>query len=217
MLAKKTAIIALSGLINTAGVAFADSASGSAGASPIIAAFGDSLSAGYQLPPQAGFAPVLQRRLQATHAGAVVVNAAIAGETSSDARLRVGWMLKQTKPDLVILAFGANDMLMGLPTAALYDNLSRVISEIQASGAKVLLAGMLAPHNAGERYQAEFQAVYTRLAQEYNVKLYPFFLEGVATVVDLNLPDGLHPNEKGVAVMVDNILPTVIEVLDAKP
>ncbi len=181
-----------------------------------IVAFGDSLSSGYYLPKEAGFAPVLEKNLQQKGIMAQVINAAIAGETSSDARARVNWMLKKHKPDLVIIEFGANDMLMGLPLNALYDNLSVVIDAIQANNTKILLVGMQAPVNSGTQYQNQLIQVYERLADEKKVELYPFFLKDVAAVESLNLADGLHPNPEGVLIIVNNILPSVLQLLPAE-
>lgn len=179
---------------------------------PVIAAFGDSLSAGYDLPVEDGFAPQLQAALAEQGIAATVLNAAVSGDTSADGRRRVAWMLRK-KPDLVIVALGANDMLRAMPTAQLYQNLNDIIARIKESGAAVLLAGMLAADNLGEEYKTEFAAVYQRLADEHQVALYPFFLKDVATVEHLNLADGLHPNREGVATIVANILPFVVRAL----
>ena len=180
----------------------------------VIATFGDSLSAGYGLPEAQGFAPVLQRALQSEGRSVRVVNAAISGETSANARQRVNWMLEKYRPDMVIIEFGANDMLRGLPTESVYENLSVVIEAIQTAGAKILLAGMLATPNNGLFYQNDFAEVYERLEDDHDIALYPFFLEGVATVPSLNLDDGIHPNAAGVRTIVKNITPHVLDVLD---
>lgn len=184
-----------------------------AGASPpVVAAFGDSLSSGYYLPADAGFAPMLAAALNAHGTPAKVINAAVAGDTSGDALLRVDWMLRD-KPVLVIVELGANDMLRGLPPSLLYDNLNAILAKIKESGAQVLLAGMRAPPNMGADYAAEFAAVYPRLAKAHDIPLFPFFLQDVAAQVELNLQDGMHPNAAGVRVIVNNILPQVVRLL----
>ena len=181
----------------------------------IVAAFGDSLSAGYQLPQAQGFAAVLEQLLRARGVAVRVVNAAVSGDTTSDGLLRVDWMLDSTKPDLVIVQFGANDMFRGLPVEVIRQNLDAIVNRIRATGAAVLLAGMLAPDNNGAEYQRQFAAQYRELSAQYNIPLYPFFLRDVALQPTLNLPDGLHPNAAGVRVIAANIAPLVAEAIAA--
>ena len=181
----------------------------------IVAAFGDSLSAGYQLPQAQGFAAVLEQLLRARGLAVRVVNAAVSGDTTSDGLLRVDWMLDSTKPDLVIVQFGANDMFRGLPVEVIRQNLDAIVNRIRATGAAVLLAGMLAPDNNGAEYQRQFAAQYRELSAQYNIPLYPFFLRDVALQPTLNLPDGLHPNAAGVRVIAANIAPLVAEAIAA--
>lgn len=181
----------------------------------IVAAFGDSLSAGYQLPQAQGFAAVLEKMLRARGVAVRVVNAAVSGDTTSDGLLRVDWMLDSTKPDLVIVQFGANDMFRGLPVEVVRQNLDAIVNRIRATGAAVLLAGMLAPDNNGAEYQRQFAAQYRELSAQYNIPLYPFFLRDVALQPTLNLPDGLHPNAAGVRVIAANIAPLVAEAIAA--
>ena len=181
----------------------------------IVAAFGDSLSAGYQLPQAQGFAAVLEQLLRARGVAVRVVNAAVSGDTTSDGLLRVDWMLDSTKPDLVIVQFGANDMFRGLPVEVVRQNLDAIVNRIRATGAAVLLAGMLAPDNNGAEYQRQFAAQYRELSAQYDIPLYPFFLRDVALQPTLNLPDGLHPNAAGVRVIAANIAPLVAEAIAA--
>ena len=117
------------------------------------------------------------------------------------------------KPALVILELGANDALRGIDPKLVRANLDAMIKKIQASGAKLLLAGMKCPSNWGEHYQHEFERIYPELAQADGVALYPFFLDGVAMQPQLNQPDGLHPNARGVAVIVERIAPTVARLI----
>ncbi len=137
-----------------------------------------------------------------------VVNAGVSGDTTSGGLSRLDWALAD-RPDLVILALGANDALRGVDPATVRDNLDKMIQKIEACGAKLLLLGMLAPPNWGEEYKSAFDRIFPDLARAHHVPLYSFFLEGVAMKPELNQPDGLHPNEEGVAVLVDRIGPIV--------
>ena len=117
------------------------------------------------------------------------------------------------KPDFVILELGANDALRGLDPVAVRANLDKMIAKIQTSGAKVLLAGMVAPANWGEAYQQAFNRIYPELAEAHDIALYPFVLDGVALDPKLNQPDGLHPNQRGVAIIVEHIAPYVARLM----
>src|SRR5947208_5432032 len=179
---------------------------------PEILAFGDSITAGFGLPPDEAFPARLEARLRAQGIAAKVVNAGVAGDTTAGGLARLDWALAD-KPDVVILELGANDALRGIDPATVRANLEAMISRIQASGAKLLLTGMLAPPNWGEDYRREFDRIYPELAQAHGVALYPFLLDGVAMDARLNQPDGLHPNERGVAVLVDHIAPLVARLI----
>jgi acyl-CoA thioesterase-1 len=184
-------------------------ACGPAGARMLqIVDIGDSLTAGFGLPEEEAFPARLEARLKAQGLNVHIANAGVSGDTTAAGPALLDWALAD-KPDLVILALGANDALRGTPAAEVKANLDKMIEKIQASGAKLLLLGMLAPPNWGKDYQEAFDRIYTDLAQRHHVTLYPFFLEGVAMNPDLNQPDGLHPNEKGVGVLVDRIAPVV--------
>lgn len=215
-----TAIIALS----FAGAAIfaraADSSSAGAAAAPAesvprIAAFGDSLSSGYGLaaPAEQGFAPALQRALLTLGVRAEVQNHGVAGDTSDDGLNRLDWMLR-AKPDIVVVEFGANDMFRLFPPAHTRANLDAMLRRIRAAGAVPVLAGMLAPLNAGRDFAAAFNAMFPDLAAEHEIELYPFFLKDVATVPSLNLPDGLHPNAAGTERIAANIAPTVARAVE---
>jgi acyl-CoA thioesterase-1 len=179
---------------------------------PEILAFGDSITAGFGLPAEEAFPARLEARLRDQGIAAHVVNAGVAGDTTAGGRARLDWALAD-KPDVVILELGANDALRGIDPPTVRANLEAMISRIQASGAKLLLTGMLAPPNWGEEYQREFDRIYPELAQAHGVALYPFLLDGVAMDARLNQPDGLHPNERGVAVLVDHIAPLVARLI----
>jgi acyl-CoA thioesterase-1 len=179
---------------------------------PVILDFGDSLTAGYGMAATQAFPARLEAWLHERGIAARVVNAGVSGDTTAGGLARLDWALAD-KPDLVILALGANDALRGIEPSAVRDNLDKMIGKIKAGGAKVLLLGMLAPPNWGEEYKRDFDRIFPDLARLYQLPLYPFFLEGVAMRPELNQPDGLHPNERGVAVLVDRIAPLVADLI----
>ncbi len=179
-----------------------------------ILALGDSLTAGYGLPQGDGFTDQLQAALQGQGYDAVVLNAGVSGDTTAGGLARLDWALADA-PDIVIVELGANDALRGIDPASSRANLAAILDELQARGVPALLAGMLAPRNLGADYVDAFDGMYGALAEEYDVPLYPFFLEGVAAEPDLNQPDGIHPNASGVAIIVEGILPDVTAMLDA--
>lgn len=185
-----------------------------------ILAYGDSLTAGYQLKPGEGFAPQLEAALKARGHDVTVVMGGVSGDTSAQGRARLGWTLAgmKKKPDLVILELGANDMLRGQSPATARANLAAMIDQFRAGGARVILAGMRAQPNLGPAYVREFEAIYPGLAREKNIALYPFFMDGVATVPGMQLADGLHPTPRGVKEIVRRILPLVeLELARARP
>jgi len=177
-----------------------------------ILVFGDSIAAGFGLPQQEAFPARLEAKLRADGLSVHVINAGVSGDTTADGLARLDWSLAE-KPDLVILELGANDALRGLDPAAVRANLDKLIGKIQASGAKLLLAGMQAPANWGEQYQQAFNGIYPELAEAHGIPLYPFVLDGVALDPKLNQPDGLHPNERGVAIIVEHIAPYVARLM----
>ena len=182
---------------------------------PLVLAFGDSLTAGYQLPLADGFTAQLERALRGKGIAATVHNAGVSGDTSTGGRARLAWVLGglHAQPDLVILELGANDMLRGVDPAAVRVNLDAMLADLRARHIPVLLAGMRAAPNLGAPYVRRFDAIYPELASKYRVPLYPFFLDGVTLHPDLQLPDRLHPTARGVAVMVRGILPAVVRAL----
>lgn len=186
---------------------------------PLVLAFGDSLTAGYGLDPGLGFAPQLQATLRRHGIAAKVVDGGVSGDTSEAGKARLGWTLDglERKPDLVILELGANDMLRGVDPAETRANLDAILAKLREAGLKVLLAGMRAAPNLGPDYGGAFEQAYADLAAKYEVPLYPFFLEGVATEPTLNLPDGVHPNEAGIAEIVRRILPHVLAAAGLQP
>ena len=180
-------------------------------AGPLIWALGDSLTAGYGLPPADGFTPQLQAALRKAGVPATVRNGGISGDTAAQGKARLLWGLRGlgAKPDLVIVELGANDMLRGLPAAATEASLDAILAELQRRHIRVLVAGMRAAPNLGPDYRAAFDAIYPRLARKYKTGLYPFFLDGVAGRRALIQADGLHPNARGVTIVVRRMLPAV--------
>ena len=180
-----------------------------------LAVFGDSLSAGYQLPEEAGFPKVLELALRKAGHRVDVINASVSGDTSTGGLARIDWALNG-KIDGVIVELGANDMLRGIEPEKTRDALDKIISRIKAKGAQVLLAGMIAAPGMGTHYESRFNAIYKELAEKHQIILMPFFLNGVAGNKKLNLPDSMHPNPEGVRLMVRNILPQVEKLIAGK-
>jgi len=178
----------------------------------VIVAFGDSLVAGYQLPPAAAFPVQLEKALKDKGYNVRVMNAGVSGDTAADGLARFDWAMPD-EADAVILEFGANDALRGIQVEETKKALSEMLQKLKARDLEVLLAGMEAPRNWGQDYVGAFRAMYESLAKEYNALLYPFFLEGVALNSSLNLDDGLHPNAEGVRHIVDKILPKVEQLI----
>jgi len=173
-----------------------------------LVALGDSLTAGYGLPASAAFPAKLQKALRDKGVTVEISNAGVSGDTTSGGLARLDWSLPKDV-DGVILELGANDALRGIDPQVARQSLEEILKRLKARNIPVLLCGMYAPPNYGEQYAAKFNAIYPELAKQYGVPLYPFFLEGIATVERLNQPDGLHPTEAGVETIVANILPTV--------
>jgi acyl-CoA thioesterase-1 len=181
----------------------------------LVLAFGDSLYAGYNLGPNEGFAPVLQRALEAQGIKARVVDGAVSGETTADGLRRLAFTLDglPRKPDLVLVGLGANDMLRGLDPAATRANLDGILSELKSRGIDTMMTGMMASRNLGPDYVAKFDPIYPDLARKFGVSLYPFFVEGVLGRRELLLDDGMHPNAKGIVTIVDKVAPLAAQEL----
>ncbi len=180
-----------------------------------ILAMGDSLTAGYGLPAEAGFPAQLERALKAEGYDVRIINAGVSGDTSAGGLARLDWALAD-QPHVAIVELGANDGLRGLDPVRMQANLDAIITRLKARQVRVLLTGMRAPPNFGRDYADSFAKVYPDLARRHGVALYPFFLDGVARQPQLNQTDGLHPTADGVKVIVTRILPMVRQVLDGK-
>lgn len=177
-----------------------------------ILALGDSLTAGLGVDPGDAFPAKLEAALKARGHDIVITNAGVSGDTSTAGAERLDWALADPV-DAVILELGANDALRGIDPDQTEKALDRILAELKTRKLPVLFAGMLAPRNLGPDYGKKFDALFPRLARKHGVLFYPFFLDGVAAEPALNQPDGLHPNSKGVDMIVTRILPITEDLL----
>jgi acyl-CoA thioesterase-1 len=177
---------------------------------------GDSLSSGWGLAAGESFPARLEAALRQAGHHVRVLNAGVAGDTTAGGRARLDWSLAD-KPDAAIIELGANDGLRGIDPAVTDANLDAILSRLAARDVAVLLTGMVAPPNLGTVYGDAFKAVFPRLARRHGVAFYPFFLDGVAGRAELNQHDGVHPNRRGVAILVDRIMPHVVRLLATLP
>jgi acyl-CoA thioesterase-1 len=180
-------------------------ADAAAAGAPRIVCLGDSLTEGYGLAPEQAWPTLIQESLRREGwPQAEVVNAGVSGSTSASAVSRLKWQLRR-KPDVLVLALGANDGLRGIAPDETRKNLAAAIDLAQTSGIVVLLAGMKMPPNYGPEYTKQFEGTFTALAIEKNVALIPFLLDGVAADPAFNLPDGIHPNAKGYEIVARTV------------
>ncbi|MBY2939470.1 arylesterase [Rhizobium leguminosarum] len=178
-----------------------------------LVGFGDSLMAGYQLPPGDGFPEKLQAALKAKGLDVAIANAGVSGDTTTGGLARIDWSVPDGT-DGVILELGANDALRGIPPEESAKNLDQMIIRLKERGIAVLLAGIIAPPNMGADYAARFNPIYQKLSEKHGLPLYAFFLDGVALEAGLKLDDGMHPNTKGVDVMVEKMEPAVTNFVE---
>lgn len=177
-----------------------------------ILALGDSLTAGYGLAPDEAFPVKLEAALKAKGHDVTIMNAGVSGDTAADGAARLDWALTDDVK-AVIVELGANDALRGLPPPQAEQALDEILGKLKSRNLPVLIAGMRAPPNLGQDYQMQFDGMYQRLADKYGALLYPFYLDGVAADRDLNQADGMHPNSKGVDVIVGRIIPAVEQLI----
>ncbi len=177
-----------------------------------IVAFGDSLSSGYGLRQSQAFPAQLQKELKARGHNVVITNGGVAGDTTAAGLARLDWSIGDDV-DAVIVEFGANDALRGIDPKATRANLQKIVGKLNQRQLPVLLAGMRSPANWGEGYADEFDSIFPALAKEHELLFYPFFLEGVVLNTKFNQDDGMHPNAKGVAEIVRQMLPSVEELI----
>jgi acyl-CoA thioesterase I len=179
---------------------------------PVIVAFGDSLTAGYGADPGESYPDYLQKDLNAKGYHYQVINQGISGNTTKDGVDRLQDALG-VKPVLVIVAFGGNDGLRGLPIASTRENLDQIVSTLLNSGAKVVLGGITLPPNYGSDYIRQFNQTYALLAAKYHVPLLPFLLQNVWGVPGSMQADGIHATDQGNAQVARNLLPLVVPLL----
>jgi acyl-CoA thioesterase I len=172
---------------------------------PRIVCFGDSLTAGFGLDSGQSYPDLLQQRLDRQGYRYHIINMGISGDTTQDGLARLAMVIAE-HPQIVVLEFGANDGLRGLPVSVAENNQARMIEALRKAGSQVVLAGMTLPPNYGPDYVAPFTAMYADLAKKYQLPLIPFLLAGVATKPDLMQADGLHPNAAGTKLVVENVM-----------
>lgn len=177
---------------------------------------GDSLSAAYGLPAEEGWVSLMEQELKQRRLADKVINASISGETSSGGLQRLPRLLADYRPDLVLLELGANDGLRGTPLQVMEQNLRRMVELSQASGAEVILIGIRIPPNYGPQYTQRFYSIYPDLAQEYQLPLVPFLLEGVALKPQLMQSDGLHPTAAAQPILLQTVWPHLVPLLQSE-
>ena len=178
----------------------------------VIAALGDSLTAGLGVAAEEAYPALLERRLRQAGFPYRVVNAGVSGDTSAGGLRRLDWVLR-SRPEIVIVALGANDGLRGVPVAALRDNLTAIVARLQASGVRVLLVGMRLPPNYGAAYADDFARTFHDVARRTSTAFLPFLLEGVGGDPALNQADGIHPNAAGQRAVAEQIWPSLEPLL----
>jgi acyl-CoA thioesterase I len=159
---------------------------------------GDSLTAGYRLKSSEALPVVLQEKLIAHGLEAEVINGGVSGDTTAGGHKRLEWMLEKHEPKLVFVALGGNDMLRGIDPAQVEYNLDSILYTLHQKGIKAILMQVTVPENQDATYAAQFNAIFPKLAQKYNIALYPFFLTPIFGHPDYMLDDGVHPNAKGI-------------------
>ena len=203
-------------LLTQAAAAFAEETP-SAGSSPQpkILIFGDSLSAAYGIGEDEGWVTLLADRLAQENSELEVVNGSVSGETTTGGRARLPSLLQRYKPAYVLIELGGNDGLRGLPLSLMRENLTDMIQLSQTSGATVMIAGMQIPPNYGPRYTEPFFAQYAELAEEFDLYLIPFLIDGIPQQPELMQADGIHPKAEAQSMILDNFWPVLIEAMQS--
>jgi acyl-CoA thioesterase-1 len=180
----------------------------------IILFFGNSLTAGYGIDQEDAFAGLTQLRIDSLGLDYKVINGGLSGETTAGGLSRLDWFLED-KPDIFVLELGGNDGLRGIDLTETKSNLLAMVDKVRAKfpETKIILAGMQIPPNMGQEYSNEFKKIYPAVAKEKNVTLIPFLLENVGGIPELNLPDGIHPTEKGHKIVLETIWPYILSQL----
>ena len=179
-----------------------------------VVLFGDSLMAGYGLDKKYHLSNVLEKSLNKKGLKVKVINASVSGDTSAGGLNRIAWTISEKNIDIILLGLGANDMLRGISPNETEKNLEEIIIKILNKKIQIVIAGMIAPDSHGDDYKNEFDKIFKRLSIKYELDFIPFLLDGVALNPDLNLDDGMHPNEKGVIVISKNIEKKLLNILN---
>lgn len=204
----------ISGLLVTTILCFSFTATGADNDIRSLLVYGDSLSASYGMTEEEGWVTLLEKKIQRENWSYQVINGSVSGETSTGGLERLPAMLDSYKPELVVLELGGNDGLRGLPLNLLKNNLRDMIELIRESGAKVLLAGIQIPPNYGPRYTAPFSQVFYQIAEEDNVKLIPFLIDGIPQNPELMQDDGIHPKPEAQSIIVENVWHYLLPMLE---
>ena len=183
---------------------------------PTILVFGDSLSAGYGIDVDQSWVALLQKRLEETGYEHRVVNASISGETTAGGATRIDQAIGTFSPELVILELGANDGLRGFPTASIKSNIELIARRARDSGAEVVLLGIRIPTNYGARYSRAFEAVFSEVASDLDIRWIEFFMDGIALNDELLQDDRIHPNAEAQPLLLNNAWPIIRATLDAR-
>jgi acyl-CoA thioesterase-1 len=185
---------------------------------PVVLFVGTSLTAGYGLDPRQAYPAVVQTKIDSAGFDYQVVNAGVSGQTSAGARNSIDWLLRRPVAVLVIET-GANDGLRGIDPAELRGNIEAIVTRARAQEPppSIILVGMEAPPNLGQRYASGFRAVYGDVAQEHGVGLIPFLLDGVAGIDSLNQADGIHPTPAGQRILAGHVWDVLGPVLAQRP
>ena len=181
----------------------------------LIVFFGDSITAGYGINIESAFPALVQQSLNEDGHSYRVINSGLSGETTAGGLQRIDWVLR-SKPDVFVLELGGNDGLRGLSLEETRKNLSEMIAKVREVNkeTKILLAGMQIPPNLGQDYTNAFRDLFAEIAESENVFLIPFLLEGVGGERELNLSDGIHPNEAGHAIVAKTVLKYLEPIID---
>ncbi len=178
-----------------------------------IMLYGDSLMAGYGLNQNENLSSALAAKFSLKETAVLIINASVSGNTTSNGLARLDWSLGES-PNIVILCLGANDMLRGIDPKYIKENLNTMISKINESGSKVVLAGMRSPKSMGGIYQQRFDQMYREIAEEHDLTFMPFLLEGIALEKKYLQNDYKHPNALGIQVMANNLYPYILESMN---
>jgi len=185
-----------------------------AGEPPVLLILGDSLSAGFGMDSDQSWVRLLETRLNDHGHAYRILNSSISGDTTQGGLARLPRLLDRYQPGIVIIELGGNDGLRGIDPDITRKNLASMIRNSQDSGAQVLLAGIKLPPNYGAAFIEQFESMYADLAREYNTLLVPFFMDGIVFEPGLLQADGIHPNEKGQPVLLENVWQVLEPVLD---